>query len=150
MCFCILYIHVCVCMYMRKPRLCVCVCVKVTHPMLVTPLLNCPFLFLLHTSPVCYFWALLAVLILSSESHTYTYTLTTTCKAHWECFRRVRGDVHLLWCAGTIADSLEQTEISRVTRKVKNIILHKMVKGPDHVNATVALPYKGMYTHTHT
>lgn len=111
------------------------------------------FPFLLHTSPVCYFWAMFAELIVSSRSHTHakhahvhTHTHYTTCKTHWECFS---GDVHLLWCTGTIADSVEQTEISRVTRKVKNIILHKMVKGPDHVNATVALSYKGMHTHSH-
>jgi len=44
-----------------------------------------------------------------------------------------------------MADSVELTEISRVTRKVKNIVLHKMMKGPDLVNATVALSHKGTY-----
>lgn len=133
------------CLGERTVSVCKCVCVSESDsPRVSYSWTKVSFPFLLHTSQLCYFRAMLAELVVcrGSLSHTHTkHTQHTHTKPTGSVLERVRGAVHLLCCSGTIADLVELTEISRVTRKVKNIILHKMVKGPDRVNATAALPH---------
>lgn len=82
--FCILY--ACVCLDDLTPCVCECVC---DSPRVSYSSTKVSFPFLLHTSPLCYFRAMLAELVVSRGSHN-AHTQNNM-KTHWECFGRVRG-----------------------------------------------------------
>lgn len=132
--FCIFFACVC----LDDHSMCVC---ESDSPRVSYSSTKVSFPFLLHTSPLCYFRAMLAELLVSRGSHkTHTQSnMRNPLGVFWRSARSIFYMAPVRWSWQNYPGFLS---------KWKNIVLHKTVRGPDHVNATVALAHNGTHTHT--